>query len=729
MAKDETDSAPSETELSEYQTQFVPQENDEEDLWDVLEILEERGRKYKVRWAGIDPSTKKPWAPSWVPKHDCTDDLIHEWKKKKAAKKEEAEKRRKSKARSSIASSSKNKRSASTSTAATTRQTRRLTKQTAPSTSTRPTSRADSPPQPSSSRVTLQDSKPHKRSRIAHDSPTEDAAEDLPGLSRPRKKRKVEVEVVAGSSSSETEDEELLNPQPLKQLKATQSCFSPVQLPPTVRRLLAQEEEESTQEAEGIIPSSPPRTALLPKSLKTKGLQAKGSILFGIHRASPSDEKLALKGRPSANDTFSREGIVPETQASAPSGSQEPPAPNPSQISAPLLAPAAPSTPPRAQSNRQLSHSGRGSSIKTKMKPKRSKELRPIPVVTPSVFRPHLPSADVEEIEEWSSPERDKQVAARLDILTQESIELAQFTQDQVESFVDWDGGMPPEVDPFVTDEDEPALSLGPQLASPHADRRQAMQSVLDKRPSSAQRRLSEADISPEIPLMEELPPTSTTARAEVDSQSQQVVPDSQTQGLSAMLEEKEQQLNQLELQIEDLQVQLKAAKTETSEKAARFEAQLKSLQDGSDEKSEQISQLESQLVELQLQVTQVTSEQEQQRELHEAEVHELREALEERTEQISQLESALVELHTEISALAEENEKLTQAQQQSADKHTEKLAAAEQCAASGPPERILYVCQHVHGTEMCNSTFASPQSLIDHAWKTHYPGLEAYAE
>ena len=66
------------------QTHFVPQEDDEETLWEVIEILAEKGNRYRVRWAGVDPATNKPWAPSWVPKRDCTDDLVRAWKKKKA---------------------------------------------------------------------------------------------------------------------------------------------------------------------------------------------------------------------------------------------------------------------------------------------------------------------------------------------------------------------------------------------------------------------------------------------------------------------------------------------------------------------------------------------------------------------------------------------------------------------------------------------------------------------
>ena len=83
-----------ELDVGPYETQFVPAENDDEQLWDVIEILEEKGKRYKVKWAGNDPSTGKPWKASWVGKHDCTNDLIHAWKVKQAQKKREAERRK-----------------------------------------------------------------------------------------------------------------------------------------------------------------------------------------------------------------------------------------------------------------------------------------------------------------------------------------------------------------------------------------------------------------------------------------------------------------------------------------------------------------------------------------------------------------------------------------------------------------------------------------------------------
>lgn len=71
-------------EISEPDTQFVPQEDDDEILWEVIEITAEKPKTYKVKWAGINPKTKKPWAQTWVSKHDCTDDLVHAWKVKQA---------------------------------------------------------------------------------------------------------------------------------------------------------------------------------------------------------------------------------------------------------------------------------------------------------------------------------------------------------------------------------------------------------------------------------------------------------------------------------------------------------------------------------------------------------------------------------------------------------------------------------------------------------------------
>lgn len=76
--------------VSDLETQFMPQSDDEDELWEVIEITGERSKEYKVKWAGINEKTSKPWPQSWVPKHDCTDDLVLTWK----AKKKELERRK-----------------------------------------------------------------------------------------------------------------------------------------------------------------------------------------------------------------------------------------------------------------------------------------------------------------------------------------------------------------------------------------------------------------------------------------------------------------------------------------------------------------------------------------------------------------------------------------------------------------------------------------------------------
>ncbi|WVR07197.1 hypothetical protein IAU60_004238 [Kwoniella sp. DSM 27419] len=73
------------------ETQFVPQPDDDENLFEVLEILDERGPpnsgkgEYLVQWKGDDPDTGEPWVPTWERKTDCTAGLIAEWKAKRRA--------------------------------------------------------------------------------------------------------------------------------------------------------------------------------------------------------------------------------------------------------------------------------------------------------------------------------------------------------------------------------------------------------------------------------------------------------------------------------------------------------------------------------------------------------------------------------------------------------------------------------------------------------------------
>ena len=84
-----------EVELSGYETQFIPQSDDDEKLWSVEEILQEKGNRYLLKWAGVDDNGK-PWPNSWVPKHDVTNDLIVQWKELKKQRKQDKESKKKS---------------------------------------------------------------------------------------------------------------------------------------------------------------------------------------------------------------------------------------------------------------------------------------------------------------------------------------------------------------------------------------------------------------------------------------------------------------------------------------------------------------------------------------------------------------------------------------------------------------------------------------------------------
>lgn len=86
MARGNRDPTPSESDTEDSQTRFVPRDDDPEKMWDAIEILEERGDKYKVLWDGFD-SDGEPYAPTWEYKRDCNPALKRTWKLKQEAKK------------------------------------------------------------------------------------------------------------------------------------------------------------------------------------------------------------------------------------------------------------------------------------------------------------------------------------------------------------------------------------------------------------------------------------------------------------------------------------------------------------------------------------------------------------------------------------------------------------------------------------------------------------------
>ncbi|KAI1789803.1 hypothetical protein LXA43DRAFT_974076 [Ganoderma leucocontextum] len=781
MSNAQTASPP---DLEPQQTQFDP--DGEGELWEVVEILAEKGHKYLVKWAGIDESTGKPWKNEWVYKKDTTDDLIREWKRKK-----EAKKRRKSgatRARASSSTSKAPKRVGSTSTASTTRRTR----QSVADASISPSS-TRLPPKASGSRASpaaSPDTSPATRKRRRDPRASYSMKVEIPtaGPSRPRKKRKLDVEVVrppsphpsderqssyelrkaatAAESDEEVVDEEehveyvvpttkvgpprhlkrrrKIVPAPQDSPEDVPNSPIPYQQPPRTKRiagtsrrqrsaspdhesrpqvdaslglsngtkgkgasksssssrgllsakrpslessdsdgteeeeasrlfkafnvpgsrplhltletrqLLMQEEEENTQEAVGILPSSPQNPFQSPASYDQPEPEPESE---GRPEPESGPSKPAQRhGRPFANDTFSRLGIVPETQATAVQETLDEPPYDPTQHD--LVSDFDVLRTPVRRSNGLTSRPGSVSVI-SKMKSKRkgkSKELQPIPQLSPSAFRPYLPQED--DIEEFSSPEKDTRRTRRdAQPLTQDTIE--DFSQDvDMDNFMDWDGGTQQLAEPSASAHDNgPDLSLGPELTPPDAPGgpRKVMEQLLSKEEPHR-----DVPVSPEVSALQELPPTSTTQRADADGVSQQPsIRSSQIAELNTILEEKDEKLTQLEGQVEELQTRITELENENAEGRATFETELKVLRAESGEKAEQITLLESQLVELQLQLTQLTADNENQRAQHESQIQELNESLEERNEQVSQLEGALVELQVEVEAIEVEKEKL----------------------------------------------------------------------
>ncbi|KAA1081915.1 hypothetical protein PGTUg99_028129 [Puccinia graminis f. sp. tritici] len=65
----------------------MAESSSQETEWEAIEILKERGGKYYIRWAGIDPETNKAWKPTWEPKSLANELLVEDWKEKKRKRK------------------------------------------------------------------------------------------------------------------------------------------------------------------------------------------------------------------------------------------------------------------------------------------------------------------------------------------------------------------------------------------------------------------------------------------------------------------------------------------------------------------------------------------------------------------------------------------------------------------------------------------------------------------
>ncbi|KAF6760614.1 hypothetical protein DFP72DRAFT_76553 [Ephemerocybe angulata] len=243
--------AVSETEPESEGSQFVPRSDDEENLWEILGIVGESRTKYKVKWAGDDPATGKPWGNSWVDKKDVTPDVVQEWKEKQALKAQRDGMKRLSKSgakKKSTPSTASNR----TATTATVRRGR------------------------SSMAATAKQGRTASPSTRSHESPP-----PAPSISAsPRKakgKRKLSIASSFGSDDFPVTLTSLLNSEPRKKKRKVseepQASTSAVKLKPkTLAVYQPEEEEETTQEAEATRPINTKQTSSSSRSrLNTKG--------------------------------------------------------------------------------------------------------------------------------------------------------------------------------------------------------------------------------------------------------------------------------------------------------------------------------------------------------------------------------------------------------------------------------------------------------------------------
>lgn len=88
-------------------TQFIP---NSQELYEAIEILDERPGKYLIRWEGTDPISGKPYAPSWEDKEGCTPLLVQDWKRAKRLELQATKRKRRSTGTEHISGSESPKR-------------------------------------------------------------------------------------------------------------------------------------------------------------------------------------------------------------------------------------------------------------------------------------------------------------------------------------------------------------------------------------------------------------------------------------------------------------------------------------------------------------------------------------------------------------------------------------------------------------------------------------------
>ncbi|KZT75049.1 hypothetical protein DAEQUDRAFT_720259 [Daedalea quercina L-15889] len=448
-----------------------------EPMWQVIEILAERGNRYRVKWAGNDPATGKPWAPSWVNKQDCTSQLIDGWNREK-----ELRRRRKllqgKPVRTSTTSSKSSMRSSR----------RRSVSRTVggvpidtASTST-----------PVASRARARATRLHEDIPLASSSALLDFSRDSPSVDdipRPPHRKKPRLgfpEVVVPTRRRDWSDTEnkLLNldsqhdREGEERGRSTQRSSSPGQggnkirarsatmasqdsvfsVPPTKigpprgrkrKRVIVDSQDEPASSAPE--PSVPEPPVVAAEEDITQHVQADitaGNAFdtdpsywqfdFGV-RGDYADRPL--------QDSFSREAMVPETQPC--DNSISPRAATPERLDSVHPGPVSPTggsvksqmkrrshgsttgketsrdgtilpalpLPSNRQSSGGLSPIGDDSENEDVVPKQPLKTFQRIPIVSPSVFRPHLPAQEVESppssIEQFSSPEKGSRGAVR----------------------------------------------------------------------------------------------------------------------------------------------------------------------------------------------------------------------------------------------------------------------------------------------------------------------------
>ncbi|OBZ79929.1 Exocyst complex component 1 [Grifola frondosa] len=644
-------------ELPDYNTQFEPQENDEDNLWEVIEVLEEKGNRYKLKKAHMKKEKDMAKKKRAKPRTSTTTSKRSEGTTTTRNIKQTSALPSRSSASTAPVSNVSHSRATSTKTNFSHVQILSPSRKRKASTSAHSEGEGDHliPHRPRKKRIVYVESE--TEDRISEDEDRPQSSKEALKIGPPRGAKRKEVTKVgplevqnvhamlqgkaqAHRNRHESRQLELAHPllqdlaaveevdedneadtalgedladrsgfwsnpfggesrvpSPSKNVRTTDS--------PQNKYMLRQEEEESTQEALGIYPIETDSHSFPTHHISPSHDVDDGHNPFE-HDSDDDDAPLVplsrkrkrpelptvtarMKGVPLYNDTFSREGIVPETQRSHQA--------SPSGLSARLDG-NLPSTPIRHSSAQPLRASGGGSSIVAKMK--------------------------------------------------EEAVSMHEM-EDQ---YMDWNGGV--EIEGVVENDENAAslpsleheLSLGPDLPGPKrwVGPLQTARSSVGAPPSS----LRPSPLEPSL--------TTSTQKADADSQSQEhSISLSQIKDLTDALAEKSEHAAQLEAQMAEMRERIAELDSENAKQRTTSEAEVKKLTDALDGQIEHASDLEEIIAELQTDLEKLASNEQ----LVTGQVKQLTDECEEKQEQISQLENQLVEVLAEIAAVRSDADEL----------------------------------------------------------------------